>query len=85
MVIELPPHQPETTQHRGSLPSAVGMPSFREAPAQQCRDPGDAVCTACTPQPKRLFPLCPQKPNLPLSSNAGDSVWCLITHHSVSS
>lgn len=85
MVIELLPHQPETTQRRGSLPSAVGMPSFREAPTQRCCDPGDALCTACTPQPKRFFPLYTQKPNLSLGGDAGDSVWCLITHSRVSS
>lgn len=39
MVIELPLHQPETTQCRGSLPPAVWTPSFWEDPARRCCDP----------------------------------------------
>lgn len=61
MVIELPLHQPETTQHHGLLPPATQTPNFWEDPAQQCCSPRDAPCTACTPR-AQVFPLYPCKP-----------------------
>lgn len=84
MVIELPPHQPETTQRRSPLPLPVRTPDFQEDPAQWCRDPGDAPCTAAPPEPRGLFPLRPQKLQLLLGGDAGDGVRCPSAHRGMS-
>lgn len=85
MVIELLLHQPETTQHRGSLPPTAWTPGFREDPALRCCGPRDALCAAGTPAPRTLFSSQPQKPNLLPGGDAGDGVRCLSTHRSTSS
>lgn len=84
MVIELPPHQPETTQCRGSLPPAMRTPGFREDPAQRCCDPGDAPGTAAPPEPRRLFPRHPQELESLLGGDAGDGVRCPNAHRGIS-